>query len=62
MGSETFVPSEESEGLREFAGVGEAWFIPTLRDRKKLERNSLECLESFDSTFQFSHSGVSDSL
>ena len=34
MGREVFVPSEESEGLREFAGVQEAWFLPTLRDRE----------------------------
>ena len=33
VGREVFVPSEGSEGLREFAGVGEAWSFPTLRNR-----------------------------
>ena len=33
MGSEFFVPSKESETLREFAGMREAWYFPGLRKR-----------------------------
>jgi len=33
VGSEVFVPSEGSEGLRGLAGVGEAWSFPTLRNK-----------------------------
>ena len=44
MGSEVFVPSEESEGLRKVAGVGEAWsVIPHPEKQEDLEGNSLAC-------------------
>ena len=33
VGSDVFGPSEESEGLREFAGLGEPWSLAALRNR-----------------------------